>query len=98
MQPLRRSTALAVLVLLGATPGYAAEEQAMQQKKADCTAQAQAQNLIGDVHESFMKMCMDPKYKSASQQEMLKKCHASASAQDFKGDALHQFMTTCMKQ
>src|SRR4051794_13253110 len=98
MQPLRRSTALAALILVAAVPGYAAEEQPKQQKMADCSAQAQAQNLIGDVQKSFMTMCMDPTYKSASQQEMLKNCHARASAQGFQGDALHQFIDTCMKK
>ncbi len=97
MQPLPFSTALAISVLLGAVPGYAAQEQSSQQKMADCSAQAQANNLIGDVHESFMAMCMDPKYKSPSAHEMMTKCHASASAQGFQGDAFKQFMNTCMK-
>ncbi|WP_116808202.1 PsiF family protein [Steroidobacter cummioxidans] len=98
MQPLPLSTALAISILLGAVPGYAAQEQPTQQEMADCSAQAQAHNLIGDVHESFMKMCMDPRYKSASQHEMMTKCHASASEQGYKGDELKQFMNTCMKQ
>lgn len=99
MQPLSLVTALAISVLLGAAPSYAAEEQATQKMtKADCSAQAQAHSLIGDIHDSFMKTCMNPKYQSVASQEMMKKCYTQASAQDFKGDALHQFIDTCMKQ
>jgi hypothetical protein len=86
--------ALAISVLLGVVSGYAATAKT----KADCSAQAQAHNLIGDVHDSFMKMCMDPTYASASQQQKMMKCHTQAAAQDFKGDALKQFMSTCMRQ
>lgn len=90
-------TALAISVLLGASPYYAtAAGQAGQQQK--CDAQAQAQQLIGDIRDSYMRMCMGPINTSPAQEAKMKKCHADATSQDYHGDELTRFVATCMTQ
>ncbi len=81
------------------TTGYAAAENAQQQKMKTCNAEATQKSLKGADRQAFMKTCLSGSAAAAPanpQQEKMKTCNAEATAKELKGAERKAFMKTCL--
>ena len=88
-------------LLLGTSwTSLAAAESAAPLPHADCTAQAQSQDLEGPALKSFMKTCLAGNAAASaapmSQREKMTKCNADAHG--MKGPERRQFMSGCLSK
>ncbi len=98
---MRFTTALVVAATgLLLTTGYAAAENAQQQKMKTCNAEATQKGLKGADRQAFMKTCLSGGSAAAApanpQQEKMKTCNAEATAKQLKGAERKAFMKTCL--
>ncbi len=98
--------AMALVGLMGAATGVAAQEAAtaQQQKMTVCNQQASKQSLKGDERKTFMSSCLKKNSTTAdgkvltAQQQRMKDCNAQAKSKSLAGDARKTFMSSCLKK
>jgi hypothetical protein len=82
------------------TTGYAAAEDAQQQKLKACNAEAIQRNLQGDARQAFMSTCLSGGNgvlaPTNPQQEMMKACNQDATAKGLEGADREAFMKMCL--
>jgi len=80
--------------------GYAAAENAQQDKMKACNVEAAQKGLKGAERKTFMSSCLSGGTAAAApattQQEKMKTCNADATAKGLKGADRKAFMKTCL--